>query len=168
MDSQLLSLGFDIVIATLLGTTIIYAFLLNKRLQALRADREEMERLLRKFYDAIQAADLGIKNMKSISHDLGRDLQDRIDKAKSLRDEMAFMLERGDLLANQLESSISSSRPERPQQDLTQLLQAARKNTENEQKNRDLNKLDTLFKDNKKDDMSDVEKELMKALKGIR
>lgn len=167
MENQFFELGLNIVIAVLLGITIVYAFLLNKRLQALRADKEEMERLLRRFYDAIQAADSGIKNLKSASEGLSKDLGDRVDKARALRDEMAFMLERGELLATQLESSISSSRPERPHQDLTQLLQAARKNQEIDQKTKDVNKLDTLFKDNK-EDLSAVEKELMKALKGLR
>jgi uncharacterized membrane protein YccC len=167
MDQHLFSFGLDLVIAVLLGITIVYAYLLNRRLQALRADREEMEKLIRRFYDATQTADASIKGLKNSAQELAKDLQTNIDKAKILRDEMAFMLERGDLLAGQLENSISASRPERQQQDLSQLLDAARQTGGREKRPKDTNRLESLLQESK-EDASAVEKELMKALKGLR
>ncbi|TAH37574.1 MAG: hypothetical protein EYC62_01440 [Alphaproteobacteria bacterium] len=167
MNQEMLSLGLDIVIAVLLCATIVYAYMLNKRLQALRADREEMENLLRKFYDATNKADASIKGLKQTSEVMGGELQEKIDKARSLRDEITFMLERGDLLANQLEGAISASRTERPGQDLSGLMNKAAQNMEKKSKTKDLRNLENIFTE-EAEGQSAVEKELLKALKGLR
>ncbi|NBO20284.1 MAG: hypothetical protein EBV03_13905 [Proteobacteria bacterium] len=169
MDQQLLSLGLDIVIAVLLCTTIVYAFILNKRLQALRADREDMENLIRKFHDATTKADSSIKGLKQSSQDLSADLQEKIIRARALRDEMTFMLERGELLANQIDGSISASRNERPGQDITGLVQkSAMESAAPDRKNKELQNLQDIFHGHSGDAESSVEKELLKALKGLR
>ena len=171
MNQELISFGLDIVIAVLLCVTIIYAFLLNKRLQALRADREEMEGLLRKFYDATNKADASIKSLKSSSMELGQNLQDKIDKARAIRDEMSFMLERGDMLAGQLEGAISSARPEKAGPDLASLLQKgtvpADKPRREKNKDKDIQNLESIFQA-ETDTASSAEKELLKALKALR
>jgi hypothetical protein len=167
MDQSLLSLGLDIVIAVLLCVTIVYAYMLNKRLQALRADREEMESLMRKFYDATSKADASIKGLKQTSEIMGGELQEKVDKARALRDEITFMLERGDLLANQLEGAISSSRTERPGQDLTGLMSKSAQAAEKKAKTKDLRSLENIFQE-EAEGQSAAEKELLKALKGLR
>ncbi len=167
MSQELLSLGLDIVIVVLLATTIIYAYLLNKRLRALRDNREEMEILLRKFYEATAKADQSIKTMKSSSNELAQNLSEKIDKARLLRDEISFMLERGDMVAKQLEGGISASRPEKPAQDLTALLQKNADNMARGKKGREQNSLEEIFQA-ESDNASSAEKELLKALKGLR
>lgn len=168
MDHQLLSLGLNIVIAVLLCTTIVYAYMLNKRLQALRNDKEEMENLARKFYDATNRAEASIKALKQSSIDLNKDIQGTIEKARILRDELTFILERGDLLASQLEGSISEKRPEKGAgPDLAQLLQKAVESSEKDKKNKDLQNLQDIFQTDA-DTRSAAEKELLKALKGVR
>lgn len=169
MEQTMISLGLDIVIAVLLCTTIIYAFLLNKKLQNLRADRAEMENLTRKFFDATTKAENGVKTLKASSGDLQRDVQATIDKARLLRDELTFILERGELLASQLEGSISGARPEKPSSDLAALLQKAADNADKGRKNRELQNLQDIFDDQGGGDArSAAEQELLKALKGVR
>ncbi len=167
MDQIILSFGLDIVIAFLLGTTIVYAYLLNKRLQALRADREDMENLLRKFMESTEKANASIKTLKKTSADLGEELQSRIDKSIALRDEITFMLERGELLAKQIDDGISKSRVEKPGQDLTGLIQKAGQASDKNKKNKDIRSLESIFQDDA-EHQSAAEKELLKALKGLR
>lgn len=172
MEQQYLALGLDIVIAVLLCVTIVYAFLLNKRLQALRADRAEMESLLRKFYDATTKADASIKGLKATAESSGKELQEVFDKARSLRDELSFMLERGDLLANQIDSAISASRPETAGQSLENIFGKKADAASKKAGDAPMGKagaLEALLQgDSNYEPKSAAEKELLKALKGVR
>ena len=160
----MLSFGLDIVIAVLLCVTIVYAFILNRRLQALRADRAEMENLIRKFYDATSKAETSIKGLKATAEESGNQLQDVVDKARLLRDELSFMLERGDLLSNQLDSAISSSRQETSGQSIEGLF-----TKKPEVPTKSAGALEALLQgDNTYEPKSLAEKELLKALKGVR
>ncbi len=166
MEQGLLAFGLDIVIALLLSVMIVYAYMLNHRLNKLREDREEMEKLLRKFHDATSRAEAATKGLKQNTQSLGQDLQEMIDKAKSLRDEMLFMLERGDLLAGQLENSIRSSRVEKTGPDLDALLQKSAQAPDRQAK-KSSNSLEDIFHSDQ-ESQSAAERELLKALKGVR
>ena len=60
-----LSLILDILLAVLLVVTIGYAIMLNKRLGALRSDKDELRSLARDFAETTKHAELGIKELRS-------------------------------------------------------------------------------------------------------
>ena len=99
----------DSMIVVLLAATIVYAFILNKRLQALRNNRSELEQAARSFAEAAQRADDSIKSLRSVSDGAGAELREQIHRAQSLRDEMKFLVEAGDALADRLEGAASSA-----------------------------------------------------------
>ena len=81
------SLILDIVIAVLLVATIAYAFLLNRRLAGLRRDKRELESLAATFGQATIRAESIAKLKFTVST-----LNDRVDRAEALRDDLAFWL----------------------------------------------------------------------------
>ena len=101
-----LSLILDILLASLLVVTIGYAIMLNKRLDALRSDKDELRRLAGDFVETTKHAELGIKELRSKT-DI---LEEGLKRAESLRDDLVFLIERGNSAADRLEIVVRTSR----------------------------------------------------------
>lgn len=97
-----LSLLVDLVMVGLLVATIAYAIILNKQIVKLRDSRSELAELIRGLNEATAQADAGVKGMRRAASDTGEQLQRAIDKAAALRDELTFMVEAGEALADRL------------------------------------------------------------------
>ncbi|MBI1208581.1 MAG: hypothetical protein GC191_15015 [Azospirillum sp.] len=106
----IVTLVLDVLIVGLLAATIIYAVMLNRRLTQLRDSRGELDVLVRGFAEAAARADSGVKGMQKVASEAGEELQKTIGRAKSLRDELQFILEAADAVANRLEASASGER----------------------------------------------------------
>lgn len=101
-----LSLGLDIAFAVLLVITIGYAIVLNRKLGNLRQHKEELERLAMTFSQSTARAEDSIQRLKSTTDDM----QKGIDKAQGLRDDLAFLIDRGSLAADRLEEGVRGAR----------------------------------------------------------
>jgi len=64
------------------------------------------------FNDATARAEAGIPKLRRAAEEAGSTLQERVEKAQSLRDDLAFMIERADAMANRLEGSVRTARGE--------------------------------------------------------
>lgn len=111
MDYKLV---LDVIVAILLVATIVYSVILNNRLSQLRKNRDDLVKLVASFNDATARAEAGIPKLKRAAEDAGSMLQERVEKAQSLRDDLAFMIERADSIANRLEGSVRVAREARP------------------------------------------------------
>lgn len=100
--SPLVSIIIDAVMVGLLAATIAYAIILNKQIIKLRESRGEMAELIQGLNDAMGRAESGVRTLKKAAGDTGEDLQRTVIKAQALRDELQFMIEAGDTLANRL------------------------------------------------------------------
>lgn len=100
------SLMIDILVAILLVVTIAYAIVLNKRLGMLRRDKDELEKVALTFGDATRRAEESIARLKSTAGGL----EDDITRAQSLRDDLAFLTERGGTAADRLEDLVREAR----------------------------------------------------------
>ncbi|CAO3424112.1 DUF6468 domain-containing protein [Azospirillum endophyticum] len=100
--SPLVSIIIDVVMVGLLAATIAYAIILNKQIIKLRESRGEMAELIQGLNEAMGRADSGVRTLKKAAGDTGEDLQRTVIKAQALRDELQFMIEAGDTLANRL------------------------------------------------------------------
>lgn len=109
MDYKLV---LDVIIALLLAATIAYAIVLNGRLKQLRKNRDDLAKVVAAFNDATTRAEGGIPKLKRAAEEAGTALQERVEKAQSLRDDLAFMIERADAMANRLEGAVRSARGE--------------------------------------------------------
>jgi hypothetical protein len=113
MDWKIL---LDLIVSGLLITTIGYAVMLNSRLTALRKNRDDLAKIIVSFNEATVRAESSIPKLKRAAEEAGGGLQERVEKAQSLRDDLAFMIERADTMANRLENAVRSARADiRPQ-----------------------------------------------------
>lgn len=102
----------DVVVIVLLMPTIVYAVILNRRLAALRRSREELSKVVNSFNEATMRAEAGIPKLKKATTEANHTLKERVDKAQTLRDDLAFMIERAEELAARLEGAVRAARAE--------------------------------------------------------
>ncbi len=102
----------DLIVTVLLITTIGYAIMLNQRLTQLRKNRDDFAKIVQSFNDSTLRAESSIPKLRKAAEDAGMALQERVEKAHSLRDDLAFMIERADTMANRLENSVRTARAE--------------------------------------------------------
>ncbi len=100
------SLILDIAVAILLIVTIGYAIKLNKRLTRLRGDKKDLENLARTFGESTKRAEDNINHLRTIAQALDIQMQ----RAQSLRDDLAFLADRGGSTADHLESLVREAR----------------------------------------------------------
>lgn len=100
------SLIVDLFVAVLLVVTIGYAIVLNKRLGKLRRDKAKLEKLAATFGESTIRAEDSIEKLRNSADTL----QDRMDKAQALRDDLAFLIDRGSQTADKLEDLVRATR----------------------------------------------------------
>jgi hypothetical protein len=106
------TLAADLIVAFLLVMTIYYAAKLSRRLAALRADKTALQALVQNLTQASQSAEAGIRGLRSATEEVGRELQKKLQDAQELRDDLAYMIDRGGNLADRMESSLRPRREE--------------------------------------------------------
>ncbi|GAB3125316.1 DUF6468 domain-containing protein [Novispirillum itersonii] len=109
-----ISLILDVVVVALLVPTIVFAVILNSRLSALRKNREELGRLIAAFNEATLRAESGIPRLRKASEEASKALQERVERAQLLRDDLAFMVERAGQAADRLEGAVRTARDNGP------------------------------------------------------
>lgn len=107
-----LGLVLDGIILLLLAGTIFFAGRLSLHLRDFRSNRAGMEKLVATLAEQITQAERAIAGMREAAREGGRDLQERINEARALTEELQFMNETGNNLAGRLEKAATSG--ERP------------------------------------------------------
>jgi predicted phosphoribosyltransferase len=100
----------EIILAVLLIVTISYTFVLNRKLGNLRRDKAQLESLAASFSQATLRAEESIGRLKNTAEGI----HDKIEKAQALRDDLAFLVDRGTSAADRLEAAIRSARAKAP------------------------------------------------------
>ena len=153
-----ISILFELLVAGMLAVMIYYAWRLNEKLRNLQNDRAELERLLTTFGELTERAEASILHLKGNATETVQGLDDRVVKAVTLRDELAFMIERANEMADRLENTISSGRSA---EDVSGKVVRAREQMPVEQDEEVVDGSDDSVRRRKKSD-------LLKALEGMR
>ena len=103
-------LVFDAVICLLLVVAIGYAGALNRKLTQLRDAKRDMEKLFAEFASATNEAQGGLMALKEGSGTAGQALAKNVSDACRLADEMAFVVKKGNEIADRLEVQVAASR----------------------------------------------------------
>ncbi len=103
------SLLIDAIIAVLLVATIIYAAVLNRKLGVLRGAKSEMEALISSFSEATERAGSGVEALKQEAGRSGEALQNKVEAARGLIDDLGFLIETGTRLAERLDGGIGAA-----------------------------------------------------------
>ena len=101
--------ALDLVLIVTVGTGLVQAGRLIKQLAGLRQGRIEMERFVHDFNATVMRAENGIKGLRNAARDSGDDLERLVEKAQLVRDELQFLVESGDTIAERLSRSAASA-----------------------------------------------------------
>jgi hypothetical protein len=92
---------------------------LERALGVLKRDRAVLEELVAGFNESTRAAEAGIERLRGATDGAGRQIARQIEQAQRLRDDLGFLTERGDRLAERLEGGVRSARMFADQQGLS-------------------------------------------------
>jgi septal ring factor EnvC (AmiA/AmiB activator) len=152
----------DGILIILLSATIFCAVNLSRRLSSLRSDKKNLEKLMSEFHHISEKADKSLTGIRATAEEVSRELAEANAKSRSMRDELAFLVERADRLAEKIATKSN---------DLSVGKEANDKHLDNEQPNNEqlddsagmANNID--FKDS---GQSQVERELLSALRRVK
>ena len=111
MNLSAFTLLFEAGFAILLLVTIVYAVKLNTRISGLRERDSELREMIGRFHEASSQAQDSAVALKSAGVDAERQLRATIGRGQSLRDDLVFMIERGERIADRIERSPVQQRP---------------------------------------------------------
>ena len=101
----------DIGLLTLLAATLFHAVRLERALGVLKRDRAALEALVATFNASTRAAEAGVERLRSTTDGAGRQIQRQIDAATGLKEDLTFIVQRGEGLADRLDELVRAARP---------------------------------------------------------
>jgi septal ring factor EnvC (AmiA/AmiB activator) len=126
MTGLIANVLLNILLVGLLCATIGYCYVLNRRIKTLQDSKSELANLLKHFDQSTIKASETIIAMQTASKKIGDNIQMRIDKANYLMDDLAYSIDKGTKLTQQLEAAFAINRArsrihEEPQEDVLDL-----------------------------------------------
>lgn len=100
----------DVVVGSLLVATIGYCIMLNRKLMALRRNESELREVLTQFAAAASRAEAGVALLKQAGREAATSLTDQIGEARAMRDDLAFVTERGDRMFSTLRDKLDGAK----------------------------------------------------------
>ena len=151
----------NLAIICLLVPTIIYTYRLNKSLTILRQNQNSLAKLVEALNDATHKAENSIPKLKSVTEHSSEGLKEVVDSAKTLKDDLLFINERADNLADRLENVIRDGRniKDAPITPISSLEKKSFFGRDNAKAPEEINLAN---------DRSEAELELLKALRAIK
>ena len=101
----------EAVLVLLLAATLFHALRLERALGVLKRDRAVLEELVVSFNASTHQAEVGIEQLRVAADGTGRQMARQIETVVRLKDDLVFLLERGEQLANRLDSLVRAGRP---------------------------------------------------------
>jgi hypothetical protein len=105
-----ISIVLDVLVAGLLIATIAYAAVLDRRIRQLRSTRAELETMVVGFNTATARAESAIGDLKMGTEAGSRELKPLMANARQIADDLTFLVERGNELADRLEFGVGAAR----------------------------------------------------------
>jgi hypothetical protein len=85
-----ITLGIEIVLALMLAACLFYFWRLDRKLAALRTGQDGIRAAAAELMQATQAAETAVRNLRLTAQEAGRDLQARINDARSTADRLGL------------------------------------------------------------------------------
>jgi uncharacterized protein YlxW (UPF0749 family) len=103
--------SLELILVVLLLAMLFHAIRLERALGVLRRDRTALEQLVASFNASSAQAESGIRRLRAAADGAGRETEAQIAKSVALRDDLSFLTERGERLADRLEKLVREARP---------------------------------------------------------
>ena len=101
----------EIILVGLLTATLFHAIRLERALGMLKRDRAVLEALISGFNASTTQAEAGIDRLRSAADGAGRQIARQLDEARTLKDDLVFLTERGARLADRIDGLVRAGRP---------------------------------------------------------
>lgn len=108
---SLLEWALQGVLLVLLASAIPFAWRLDKRIGTLRAESGGLAEGARGIAEATEAAETALSRLRATAEQSGRMVAERIATGEKLRDDLAFLTERAEVLADRLDRLVRTARP---------------------------------------------------------
>ncbi|MCC8948767.1 chemotaxis protein [Bradyrhizobium sp. Arg62] len=112
--SHVLGLAIESLVAVLLMLTIGYCWLLNKRLQRLKADEHSLKATIAELITATEIAERAIGGLKHAVRDVNENLGNQLDAATQMSALLKNQLAEGDHVVRRLSKIAMAARPSEP------------------------------------------------------
>lgn len=103
--------ALDLVLIVLLAATLFHAVRLERALGVLKRDRATLELLVAGFNASTRQAERGIERLRATADGAGQQVARQAEAAMGLKDDLAFLTERGERLADRLDGLVRAARP---------------------------------------------------------
>jgi hypothetical protein len=100
----------EIALTVLLALTLFHALRLERALGVLKRDRAALADLVQGFNDATSQAEAGIERLRGAADGAGRQIARHVESAAALKDDLMFLTERGEKLADRMDALVRASR----------------------------------------------------------
>jgi hypothetical protein len=104
------ALAADVVVSLLLAVNIVFAAILHRRLNALRATKDEMASLAEELGRAGALAERATATLKESAGSSGAELDQRTAEARMLSADLSILVDKGERVARSLDSGLASAR----------------------------------------------------------
>lgn len=109
----LAGLVLEAVVAVLLVVTIIYCIMLDRRIRSFKSEQINLAGLVAQLSNATDHAEVAVAGLKTTAEEADGELDSKLKKARSLSEELAFMVETGNNLAGKLADPARRGEPAR-------------------------------------------------------
>lgn len=101
----------ELALVALLAATLFQAVRLESALGVLKRDRVQLQELVAGFNASTRQAEVGIERLRAVADGAGLQIARQVDVALSLKDDLTLLIDRGNRLADRLESLVHAGRP---------------------------------------------------------
>jgi Domain of unknown function (DUF6468) len=104
------SFVLDFIMAGLLVAVIVYSVRLSQKIDTLNSIRAEITPMIGNLTTIMNQASANVARLKTLSGDINTSLAQSVPKGEALKDDLIFLVDNGERIAQRLESGIYSGR----------------------------------------------------------
>ncbi|MGG5812153.1 DUF6468 domain-containing protein [Falsiroseomonas sp. CW058] len=111
MSLAVLQWAVEALLLVALAAALPAAFRLERALAALKRDRGQLSDSARGFAEATREAEAAIARLRATADGAGRSVAEQVRIASALREDLRFLTERAEQMAERLDSGVRTARP---------------------------------------------------------
>jgi hypothetical protein len=108
---NILEWAVQITVIGLLAATLPMAWRLDRMLRAVRADRVALQQGAEGLGEASRTAEAALMRLRATTELAGRQVAERVAGAEAIREDLRYLVERAESLADRLEAAVQQARP---------------------------------------------------------
>ncbi len=105
-----LNIGLDTVLVLLLGFTLLHGARLQRALRTLRGERAALGDAVAGLETGTRQAESGVEQLRLAADGAGRQMARQIERATVIQDDLRFLVDRSERIADRLEAVVKTTR----------------------------------------------------------